>query len=188
MYFRNSSKRVDWLLYLSGILIYVFSRVVSLQLSKSEVASIREQFDSDFAIWKREQETAFKLREVENANTIRQQCRAERDKQIDSIVAKVDAETLKIQQDFEIKIGCVPSAQSATLERQCCVKTMISFHFFFKSFVFNSIVAELKVNTKMSYAKWSVWSGKHVTNIPRPVLKWSRTRAIYKIWMQLWNS
>lgn len=46
----------------------------------------------------------YKLREVENANTIRQQCRLERDKQIDSIVAKVDAESLKIQQDYETKI------------------------------------------------------------------------------------
>lgn len=71
---------------------------------QAEIASIRDQFESDFAIWKREQETAYKLREVENANTIRQQCRLERDKQIDSIVAKVDAETLKIQADFEAKI------------------------------------------------------------------------------------
>lgn len=71
---------------------------------QSEIASIREQFESDFAIWKREHETMYKLREVENANTIRQQCRLERDKQIDSIVAKVDAESLKIQQDYETKI------------------------------------------------------------------------------------
>lgn len=46
----------------------------------------------------------YKLREVESANAIRQQCRVEREKQIDSIVAKVDAETMKIQQDFEAKI------------------------------------------------------------------------------------
>lgn len=46
----------------------------------------------------------YKLREVESANAIRQQCRLERDKQIDSIVAKVDAESLKIQQDYEAKI------------------------------------------------------------------------------------
>lgn len=72
--------------------------------SQTEIASIREQFESEFAIWKREQETIFKLREVENGNAIRQQCRMERDKQIDSIVAKVDAEALKIQQDFESKI------------------------------------------------------------------------------------
>lgn len=72
--------------------------------SQSELASIREQFESDFAIWKREQETMYKLREVEAANSIRQQCRMERDKQIDSIVAKVDAEALKTQQDYEAKL------------------------------------------------------------------------------------
>lgn len=38
------------------------------------------------------------------ANSIRQQCRMERDKQIDSIVAKVDAEALKTQQDYEGKV------------------------------------------------------------------------------------
>lgn len=72
--------------------------------NQSEIASIREQFESDFAIWKREQETAFKLREVESANSIRQQCRLERDKQIDSIVAKVDAEAMKLHQDYEAKM------------------------------------------------------------------------------------
>lgn len=71
---------------------------------QSELASIREQYESDFAIWKREQETMYKLREVEMANSIRQQCRMERDKQIDSIVAKVDAEALKTQQDYEGKV------------------------------------------------------------------------------------
>lgn len=75
--------------------------------NQSEIGSLREQFESDLAIWKREQETIYKLREVENANTIRQQCRLERDKQIDSIVAKVDAEALKIQQDFESKMRFV---------------------------------------------------------------------------------
>lgn len=72
--------------------------------SQSELASIREQYESDFAIWKREQETMYKLREVEMANSIRQQCRMERDKQIDSIVAKVDAEALRTQQDHEVKL------------------------------------------------------------------------------------
>lgn len=84
-----------------SLIKFLFLRFYYLQ---SEIASIREQFESDFAIWKREQETTYKLREVENANAVRQQCRLERDKQIDSIVAKVDAETLKIQQDFEAKI------------------------------------------------------------------------------------
>lgn len=71
---------------------------------QSELVSIREQYDTDFALWKREQETKYKLREVETANSIRQQCRIERDKQIDSIVAKVDAEALKTEQDYEGKL------------------------------------------------------------------------------------
>lgn len=69
-----------------------------------ELASIREQYESDFAIWKREHESAFKLREVEMENAVRQQCRIDRDKQIDNIIAKVDAETLKNQKDFDSKI------------------------------------------------------------------------------------
>lgn len=78
------------------------------------MVSIREQFESDFAIWKRDHETMYKLREVENSNAIHQQCRLERDKQIDSIVAKVDAESLKIQQDYETKIRYIHKRQART--------------------------------------------------------------------------
>lgn len=45
-----------------------------------------------------------KLREVERENYIKQQSRIERDRQIDAIVAKVDAEALKNQQEHEMKI------------------------------------------------------------------------------------
>lgn len=48
-----------------------------------------------------------KLREVERENYIRQQSRIERDRQIDSIVAKVDAEALKNQQEHEMKMRWV---------------------------------------------------------------------------------
>lgn len=65
---------------------------------------MREQYESDFAIWKRETEAAYKLREVEKENSVRTQCRAERDKQIDAIVSKIDAEALKNQDDFDSKI------------------------------------------------------------------------------------
>lgn len=66
---------------------------------------MREQYESDFVIWKREQETIHNMREVELANTIRQQSRLERDQQIDSIISKVDAEALKTQQEYENKLG-----------------------------------------------------------------------------------
>lgn len=55
-------------------------------------------------VWKREYETTMKMREVERENYIRQQARVERDRQIDSIVAKVDAEALKNQQEHEMKM------------------------------------------------------------------------------------
>lgn len=71
---------------------------------QTDLASVREQFESDFLIWRREHEAAFKIREVERENDVRNQCRLERDKQIDEIIAKVDSEALKSQNEFESKI------------------------------------------------------------------------------------
>lgn len=65
---------------------------------------MRDQYDADFEIWKHEHESALKLREVERENSIRNQCRVDRDRQIDAIVAKVDAEVLKNQHDFDSKL------------------------------------------------------------------------------------
>ena len=72
-----------------------------------EVTKIQEQFEADFKIWKRECETKMKLRETERENSIREQYRMERDRQIDAIVAKVDAESIKNQQDYDSKFGFV---------------------------------------------------------------------------------
>ncbi|CAM6032178.1 unnamed protein product, partial [Sphagnum compactum] len=69
----------------------------------NDLKKLEEQFETDFAVWKREYETTMKLRECERENYIRQQNRMERDRQIDSIVAKVDAEALKNQQEFEME-------------------------------------------------------------------------------------
>lgn len=69
-----------------------------------EFTKLQEQYESDFKIWKREFETKLKLRESERENTIREQYRLERDRQIDSIVAKVDAESIKNQQDYDLKL------------------------------------------------------------------------------------
>lgn len=68
-----------------------------------ELSKMQEQFETDFKIWKRESETKMKLRETERENSIREQYRLERDRQIDAIVVKVDAESIKSQQDYEIK-------------------------------------------------------------------------------------
>ncbi|XP_055693677.1 centrosomal protein of 131 kDa [Lutzomyia longipalpis] len=72
---------------------------------QAELSSLRDQFERDFTIWKREHESALKLREAERENAIRQQCRQDRDRQIDAIVAKIDAESLKTQQEHEVKVG-----------------------------------------------------------------------------------
>uniref|UniRef100_A0A1B0D722 Centrosomal protein of 131 kDa n=1 Tax=Phlebotomus papatasi TaxID=29031 RepID=A0A1B0D722_PHLPP len=72
---------------------------------QAELTSVKDQFERDFIIWKREHESAMKLREAERENAIRQQCRQDRDRQIDSIVAKIDAESLKTQQEHEVKVG-----------------------------------------------------------------------------------
>lgn len=72
-----------------------------------EVTKIQEQFEGDFKIWKRDCETKMKLRETERENSVREQYRMERDRQIDAIVAKVDAESIKNQQDYDSKFGFV---------------------------------------------------------------------------------
>uniref|UniRef100_A0A336LTG2 CSON004309 protein n=1 Tax=Culicoides sonorensis TaxID=179676 RepID=A0A336LTG2_CULSO len=72
---------------------------------QNDMKKLEEQFEADFAVWKREYETTMKLRECERENYIRQQSRAERDRQIESIIAKVDGEALKNQQEFEIKMN-----------------------------------------------------------------------------------
>lgn len=70
-----------------------------------EMSKIQEQYESDFKIWKRDYETKMKLRESERENSIREQYRLERDRQIDAIVNKVDNESLKTQQELEMKLG-----------------------------------------------------------------------------------
>ncbi|XP_059608319.1 centrosomal protein of 131 kDa [Phlebotomus argentipes] len=83
---------------------------------QAELSSVRDQFERDFTIWKREHESAMKLREAERENAIRQQCRQDRDRQIDSIVAKIDAESLKTQQEHEVKIGRIKEKYETELK------------------------------------------------------------------------
>lgn len=71
---------------------------------QTRINTIEKQFESDFLIWKREFENACKLREVENENAVRQHYRSERDRQIDAIVAKMDTETQRCQEEYEMKL------------------------------------------------------------------------------------
>lgn len=69
-----------------------------------EMSKVQEQYESDFKIWKRDCESKMKLRESERENSLREQYRLERDRQIDAIVNKVDNESLKNQQELESKL------------------------------------------------------------------------------------
>lgn len=71
---------------------------------ENQIQSMRDQFEKDFAIWKNEFESAQKLRAVERENFIRAECRKERDNQIDSIVAKIDCEAQRLQQEYDLKL------------------------------------------------------------------------------------
>lgn len=80
-------------------------KIISLtEQHRSEVSSIRDQLEKDFVIWKSEFESAQKLREIERENSIRTDCRKERDAQIDNIVAKIDSEAQRHQQDYDLKL------------------------------------------------------------------------------------
>uniref|UniRef100_A0A182QD64 Centrosomal protein of 131 kDa n=1 Tax=Anopheles farauti TaxID=69004 RepID=A0A182QD64_9DIPT len=80
---------------------------------QDELAKLQKQFESDFAIWKREHERKSKVLLEERENEIRAQCRTERDQQIDRIVAKVDAETQKYQQEFDAKMSRLKEKHAA---------------------------------------------------------------------------
>lgn len=71
---------------------------------RNDAKSMRDQLEKDFAIWKGEFESAQKLREIEKENAIRTECRRERDAQIDSIVAKIDSEAQRHQQEYDLKM------------------------------------------------------------------------------------
>lgn len=78
---------------------------------QTELKSLQEQYEADFKIWRREHETAAKLRETERETAIRREAHLERDRQIDAIVARLDTENLKNQQEFEQKLRWVHYAQ-----------------------------------------------------------------------------
>lgn len=71
---------------------------------RHEIHAVREQFEKDFAIWKSEFESSQKLREIERENNIRTDCRKERDAQIDNLVAKIDSEAQRHQQEYDLKL------------------------------------------------------------------------------------
>uniref|UniRef100_A0A1A9UD99 5-azacytidine-induced protein 1 n=1 Tax=Glossina austeni TaxID=7395 RepID=A0A1A9UD99_GLOAU len=70
---------------------------------QNRLNTIEKQYEADFEVWKKEHENNCKMQQVEKENAIRQYYRAERDRQIDSIVQRMDAESLKNNEEFEVK-------------------------------------------------------------------------------------
>uniref|UniRef100_A0A182PBW6 Centrosomal protein of 131 kDa n=1 Tax=Anopheles epiroticus TaxID=199890 RepID=A0A182PBW6_9DIPT len=64
---------------------------------QDELDKLQKQYESDFAIWKREHERKAKVELEQRENEIRAQCRTERDQQIDRIVAKHEAEQKEVE-------------------------------------------------------------------------------------------
>uniref|UniRef100_A0A1A9WWU9 Centrosomal protein of 131 kDa n=1 Tax=Glossina brevipalpis TaxID=37001 RepID=A0A1A9WWU9_9MUSC len=70
---------------------------------QNSLNTIEKQYETDFEVWKKEYENNCKMQQVEQENAIRQYYRTERDRQIDSIVQRMDTEALKNNEEFEIK-------------------------------------------------------------------------------------
>lgn len=75
--------------------------------TQNRINTIEKQYEADFELWKQEYENSCKMKQSEKENTIRQHYRAERDRQIDAIVTRMDAEALKNAEEFEMKMRSV---------------------------------------------------------------------------------
>ncbi|XP_073845616.1 centrosomal protein dilatory isoform X2 [Musca autumnalis] len=71
----------------------------------NRINTIEKQYEADFELWKKEYESNCKAQQAEKENSIRQHYRAERDRQIDAIVQRMDAEALKNNEEFENKMS-----------------------------------------------------------------------------------
>lgn len=71
---------------------------------QNRLNTMEKQFEADFELWKKEYENNCKIQQAEKENIIRQHYRTERDRQIDTIVQKMDAEALKANEEYEMKI------------------------------------------------------------------------------------
>uniref|UniRef100_A0A0K8V8E0 5-azacytidine-induced protein 1 n=1 Tax=Bactrocera latifrons TaxID=174628 RepID=A0A0K8V8E0_BACLA len=72
---------------------------------QNRINTIEKQYEADFELWKRDYENECKVSQVEKENAIRQYYRAERDRQIDAIVSRMDSEALKHAEEHEAKLN-----------------------------------------------------------------------------------
>ncbi|KAL7736764.1 hypothetical protein ACLKA6_015615 [Drosophila palustris] len=71
---------------------------------QNRINTIEQQYLADFELWKTEYENKSKLAQAEKENAIRQHYRAERDRQLDELVVRMEAEALQNGEEHEQKM------------------------------------------------------------------------------------
>ncbi|ALC42444.1 dila [Drosophila busckii] len=71
---------------------------------QNRINSIEQQYLADFELWKTEYENKCKQAQAEKENAIRQHYRVERDRQLDELVVRMEADALQIAQEHEQKL------------------------------------------------------------------------------------
>ncbi|XP_065719115.2 centrosomal protein of 131 kDa isoform X2 [Drosophila suzukii] len=72
---------------------------------QNRINTIEQQYQADFELWKTEHENKTKLAQAEKENAIRQHYRAERDRQLDELVVRMEADALQQSEEHELKIN-----------------------------------------------------------------------------------
>ncbi|XP_034478866.1 centrosomal protein of 131 kDa isoform X2 [Drosophila innubila] len=71
---------------------------------QNRINTIEQQYLADFELWKTEYENKCKLSQAEKENAIRQHYRAERDRQLDELVVRMEADALQSGEEHEQKM------------------------------------------------------------------------------------
>ncbi|KAH8270754.1 hypothetical protein KR018_000201 [Drosophila ironensis] len=71
----------------------------------NRINTVEQQYLADFELWKTEHDNKAKLAQAEKENAVRQHYRAERDRQLDELVARMDHEAAELAEEHEQKIA-----------------------------------------------------------------------------------
>lgn len=72
---------------------------------QNRINTIEQQYLADFELWKSEHENKTKLAQAEKENAIRQHYRAERDRQLDELVVRMEADALQHGEEHDQKMA-----------------------------------------------------------------------------------
>ncbi|XP_068146347.1 centrosomal protein of 131 kDa isoform X2 [Drosophila tropicalis] len=72
---------------------------------QNRINTIEQQYLADFELWKTEYENKSKLAQAEKENNIRLHYRAERDRQLDELVVRMEADALQTTEEHDQKIN-----------------------------------------------------------------------------------